>query len=566
MTNDFALREMTLVSRLEKRGRTLRFDPVATVIKGTNDTGKSSIIKSIFGAFGAEPFRAHERWRRAAVTILVRFSVGNSVFAILRQGKSFSLFDEKDQLLGSYQSVTKELAPRLAEIFRFGLLLQDHSLDSRVPPPAFLFLPFYLDQEGGWIQNWNSFAKLSQFRNWKRPVVSYHTGIRPNEWYALKSRSRVLESERAERARQLATLEALLERLSSQLERVRFDVDIGAYKQEVDGLLRHCQALKSREEQYRDRLVELETERIRLQAQREIVTAARQELASDFEYASHRLDDDVDCPTCGATYANSFAERFGIANDEDRCVGLLEQLRDDLITNEARVREHRQTVDETALEVSSVSRALAEKQGEITLRDVIQAQGKREVAGELRSQLDQLMLEVADLDRAMEGINEKVKKLENRKRANEVGGTYRSLMRRHLRELSVDSLSEDSYKNLHSVIKETGSDLPRAILGYFFSILHLVREHSTASFCPIVIDSPNQQEQDSDNHLRVLEFIRDHRPEGSQLVLGLVEDLEVDFGGRVVELTEKDFALSEGSYLGCLEVISPYEEASLKLE
>jgi hypothetical protein len=95
---------------------------------------------------------------------------------------------------------------------------------------------------------------------------------------------------------------------------------------------------------------------------------------------------------------------------------------------------------------------------------------------------------------------------------------------------------------------ETGSDTPRALLAYYFSILHLISEYSSSVFCPVVIDSPNQQDQDIDNLKKMLTFIRDKRPADSQLILGLVDDCGIDFGGDVIELTDKYSLLRKDGY------------------
>ena len=49
-------------------------------------------------------------------------------------------------------------------------------------------------------------------------------------------------------------------------------------------------------------------------------------------------------------------------------------------------------------------------------------------------------------------------------------------------------------------ISETGSALPRALLAYYFTFLKIMNIYSTSTFCPIIIDSPNQQEQDKDKN------------------------------------------------------------------
>src|SRR5690625_7590659 len=67
------------------------------------------------------------------------------------------------------------------------------------PPPAYFFLPFYVDQDSGWKKNWSSFAYLTQLkRNWKRDIAYFHTGIKPNEFYEIKSKIEMYNKENNE--------------------------------------------------------------------------------------------------------------------------------------------------------------------------------------------------------------------------------------------------------------------------------------------------------------------------------------------------------------------------------
>lgn len=50
----FALKELLLISLKEKRAKKIAFHPRVTLLKGVNSTGKSSLIKSIYGSLGGD--------------------------------------------------------------------------------------------------------------------------------------------------------------------------------------------------------------------------------------------------------------------------------------------------------------------------------------------------------------------------------------------------------------------------------------------------------------------------------------------------------------------------------
>ena len=180
--------EILLLSAKEKTARRVKFQSLVTVIKGENDCGKSCLIKSLYAAFGANPKRVHPNWNKLSVTLLVYFDIDGTYHRILKSGRQFTIFNDDGDILGSYGSVTKGLGPFFATLFNFHLELTNSSGEPEQATPAFLFLPFYFDQDASWVDNWDSFDSLRQFRTYRPAIAQFHTGIKPNEYYKAKSR------------------------------------------------------------------------------------------------------------------------------------------------------------------------------------------------------------------------------------------------------------------------------------------------------------------------------------------------------------------------------------------
>jgi hypothetical protein len=251
----FVLERLTLLSLREKRGRRFSFHPETTIVKGDNDTGKSSFLKSIYRCFGAEPARTHEKWKDARVISVLTFSLDGKTFHALQNQGRYSFFDDNREHTESFDSVTNGVAPYFAKMFGFGLRLPNRQNDLIVPPPAYLLLPFYVDQDAGWKNNWSSFAKLDQFANWKKDLAEFHAGIRPNEYYRAKGKLEVLSELLKTPTDKQATLKAILLGLEERLKSTSFDIDIEAYQQDVKELLVIAEKIKRREEKLREELV-----------------------------------------------------------------------------------------------------------------------------------------------------------------------------------------------------------------------------------------------------------------------------------------------------------------------
>lgn len=559
------LRELLLVSRKEKKARRLKFNRDVTVIKGDNDVGKSSVIKSIYGSLGALP-TVHDRWADADVKSLLTFSVDETIFHILRDGDVFTVYDNDRKPVGRHRSISTELGPYLASILDFRLTLMSRNGDPVVPPPAFLFLPYYVDQDISWHKNWAAFQRLQQFARWKKDVVEYHIGIRPNEFYAAKGKMRSCQEAMQEPRQKYAMLRDILRDLDKRIESVDFSIDLDSYQEELQELLVACEKLRKEEQKYKEQLVKAHNVKTTIETQLHIATHARNEIRKDFTFASEQLvNQDVECPICGASYDNDFADRFSIARDEDRCEELLAELSEELAAINGSIREIDARYAEKKLQSEQITTLLARKKEEVQLRDVIESEGRKQVRGILVKNSVAINEELQRLHGQIEDLKAIMKSYDDRDRRKVISEKYLKCMRAFLRELEVHALPEKSFNKVDSTIRETGSDLPRALLAYYFSILCVMNEHSSSARCPIVIDAPNQQDQDIPNLKKMLEFISQHRPQGAQVVLGLVDDCGVDFGGDVIEFKEKLSVLSSDQFDEAMAELTPMLDASVSI-
>jgi len=183
----------------------------------------------------------------------------------------------------------------------------------------------------------------------------------------------------------------------------------------------------------------------------------------------------------------------------------------------------------------------------LKLEDLIENEGRKQVQQIIHNDIETVEGQIAEVQKEINAVKAQMALYDNAERRKAITKKFREMMGKYLFELEVHNLA---HENLHvySSVSETGSDLPRALLAYYYGILHLMKENSTAAFCPIVIDSPNQQDQDIVNLKKMLSFIHERRPKDSQVVLGLVDDCGVEFDGSVIELSDKNQLLHTRDY------------------
>jgi len=556
-------RELSIISHTERRARRIEFDPKVTILKGENQTGKSSIVKSIFAAFGATSAKVHVSWSGVNALVFLVFEINGTPYKILKTGNKYALFTSDDRLIGVYTGVTSGLGPKIADLFNFKLVMLDREQKEVIPPPAYLFIPFYIDQESAWFKTWSSFKNLNQLPKWRKDVTYYHTGIKPNEYYQLLATARMLGGKRTDPLGQERLLMKFKERFGRDVLTNGVNLDPAVFERELAELIEKCKALKKTEEKYREKLFALESERMRLDAQRRIVMHAQRELDADYLLSTELpIDETICCPTCGQGYENSFANRFSIANDHQKCVTLLQDVMDASNGLEEEIQKHQKSLHETLDEIKGIEEIMSQKKGDLTLVSLLQAMSSEYISTQINENLVEVRTELSEIDAEIRSTAEQIKTYEDRNRATSIINYYKGRMGEYLSQLSVLNINEKAYRRIDCEAQETGSNLPRTSLAYYFAVMSTIKKYGSSVICPMVIDTPKQQDPDATNYQRILRFIRDNNP-SNQTIIALVDDFGIDFGGKVINMTEKYRALAEEEYDEVSEYLKSFEVAAM---
>lgn len=555
-----------LVSEKEQSARKIEFSDGANFFLGSNDCGKSFVMKSIYYSLGADP-QVHPRWRDAAVVTLVTFSVGGDSYSLLRNGRQFSLFDSNDQCLWVVEGITAGLTPKLGELFDFELRLSESRTGKQIlATPAFQYLPFYIDQDRGWTGIWNSFLGLGQFQRWKQEVKNYHSGLKPARYYVLKQKETELVKRIDVLQAELTGVLSTRERFSEDRAEAYFDIDPEDFLARLDGSIADLEAIQNKEQWVKRKLLDIRNKKRGISTQKDVADAVAREVNKDLAFLESLDSVCVECPTCGEEYENGFAERFGFVDDIEQARDISEQLSAELVAlseEEGQVEKELGGVSEA---VARMKERLAVEREGMTLHEFIRAQGEKEVdlLFMQREKTIKDMLRELEADRSE--IAKELKAITDRDRQAEVYKYFNEAMSSNLEYLQVTTLHEKDYKNISTSISETGSDLPRAVLAFTYAFLSVVKQFGNSTFMPIVIDSVNQQEQDSKNLRRMIDFIVEKRPEGAQLIVGSVDFLGREELGEVEQFVKPYSALEHGSYSELSESINYFKEQAYVLK
>jgi hypothetical protein len=530
---------LDLLSNTEKAARRIAFDPTATLVLGENDTGKSSLIKAIYATFGADPAVTHHNWKSLGVTSLVAFTIDDVPYRLLRSSNIFALFAADGTKLWSVSGVTSNLAPQLAEILGIKLRMQSREGEFVIPPPAYFFAPFYVDQDNGWQRNWNSFASMHQFERYRESLAPFHAGVRPNEYYAAQADKIEAERAKAELGKERDALTRAETRLRAGRTALGFDLKPDAFGDQIEELTRRASALRARQDEVKTRLAALHSNRAMLVEQTGIAGAALAELDADFNFLRASVDAEIACPTCGTLHHNDFANKFSLVADVESCRRFLLEARQDLDRVEQEIAVEKKSFTAFDHDILAIEAILDETKGDVRLRDILESESERLVNEAFASERRDLDLAVGERESAADAANSVMKSYADRKREKRIKDFFAEKLHRFALDLQVPTLPDAFFKSLYANPPETGSDQPRALLAYYYAFAHTVREYSSAVTGPLVIDSPVQQDQDPANARRIIQFAVDNVPDSMQLILGSVRLHDANYAGARIELSVK---------------------------
>jgi hypothetical protein len=546
---------LCLLSQHEGRAFSLNFSSDATVLQAANGFGKSAVLKSLYNALGAEPHRIDAPWRSAGVQTFLEFTVDGTPYAVLSGRGSYTVFDGSGELQLRTTSVSKDLTDYLANLLDFQLEMLNRQEEAITPPPAYMFAPFYIDQDASWRQPWASFQRF-YLPDSGRTLADYHSGLRPNAYYAAKTRLNLIQAHRKELEVERLVLEQTLRRMQELVSDVVLSFNLDDFQEESDQLLDESRKLHLDQAQYRQRLANISEERRLWREQHDLVTATLAEMDEAFAAALTRPSD-VACPTCGHHYNNKIADQFEIVQDKDGLYNALIISQDKLHELEAKAQAERGAVSQLEERISRINYVLGVRKSDISFNDVVVAQGRNEAGKIIRGRIAEIDEIISRKRREEDAEAETMRSTTSRERSQEIKSYFKERLFEFAENLSV-RVDTSRAPSMVSMPFGRGSEGPRGIIAYYYAFLHTARRYSSSAFCPIVIDAPNQQGQDDME--RVMRFIIDKRPPDSQVIVA-TEDL---FGLTEADATilhvgkRQNQLLDEDRYQEVSDIVRPY--------
>jgi phage host-nuclease inhibitor protein Gam len=546
MNRRVTYKTLWLVSARDESARKQLFSQ-KTLLLGPNGTGKSRVVKNLYWVFGCKTRKRDAgTWDPDTVAAL-EFTYRDNDYTVIRDGKRLGMFGADDQLLFSAENMSA-WSRMLGVFFRFELRLKrPQTATFSQAGPEYMFMPFYMDQDGSWGAGWETFEQLTQFSDWKGTTFESFIGMRPNAYFQAKYLSTEIGERVADRRKELEAQRSAFKRVQDVLPKNLPSLNLAAFRSELAELGRKATKLQQEQVRIRGQLVGLVNTREKVLSELNVALSAHNELKGDFAYLTDRTGEAIESPTCGTVHENSFHARIILSSDAESLSGLIMELRtqaDDISGKEANIRGSLRAVERSIAELDKLQQ---ERRAKLKLEDVLASQSKRtldtafqRVSGDLSSAVKKLETEKAKADA-------EVKKFEDPERLADVRRYFSSQVSSlsNLVDVPLDEQIGDPKPGARA--QSGGSSAPRSMLAVHLAMLATNAEWGDSPLFPFVVDTPQQSGQDDPNLTKMVEVLGKAAGVHHQVILA-AERLPVsaqlgDF--NAVELVQKRAILSK---------------------
>lgn len=533
-------KELYIFAPSEKKAKKVEFTDGINVITSSQedgtDRGKSVIMRSLYHAMGAEGC-FEKNWASKDKVYVLNIAIEGVGYYIYRSAELFKFFNEDKQVLFTSVS-SRELSENLRRYTNFAVQLPNRSEKLEVTPPAYNYLPFYLDQDHYDGNNYSSFNKLGQYTNFRENVLFYHLGAYNEEYFELLHSRDEIRERKAENESQLEIFKAMLDGLdrklagasvSSSYESLKKDVAM--YQREYSEVLDKLSRSKKKLIDLRNHLYEAE------QMLKEIET-----VSGESEKKIRKLRGHI-CPECGKELTDTIHLRSKHYNLIEDAILIKNDLQTSLLEYHRQIEKEETVYRELLEQMSTYEEKL--KINNEQADDVLRQKGLSELRDEVVSEQVDVLDELEADATALKAIGIKIKAYGEKKK--KIEEQYYEYMMMARTRFGLNELSPDSFKKLTNSVNASGSNKNIATIVWYIVILELRKLfNEDAIEFPVVFDSLNNVETDNEKKYGLVQYVAD-KCGSSQLILSLLgfdeKDIKTDSSINIITLTNEKYKL-----------------------
>lgn len=558
---NLTLQRLVIISSSEKKARIIEFDPNFTVFtscldsgESLNRTGKSLALKSIYHSLGGNLSTYPINWKDLKISTIANFKIDKQKFMLFRENDKYLLTNEDNGQQTFYDG--DELTEFYKEHCNYNISLQIHNADKvYLLPPSGLFLPYFMDQDAGWNSNWKSFNDLAKYKDAVKELLYFHTGVHSSEYYSILEKRLAYINEKSDKTKEKDILTKIFEKQIEKYANILdVEVDIKAFQKELDIFLEEINKNIDQRNKIKNELININREIIQLQ--KHIINARNvlNDLSKDIEYLNKQNETVITCPICGTEHENSLDIKYGIYRDKEDCETIISESIKELTTLGKKKNKIISIIPKLNHDIDILQSLLSRKQGNISLENAIEVLGIKNITESLKGDIKVVSDRLVFIEIELTTIKASLTKLT--KNAKNIHENFSKKLNSNFINLEVVDEDYLNSKKIPYKVKSTGSDSPRGILALLFSYYDIIQKNPYATVCPIVIDSPFQQEQGSQKTHIIMNVIQEKQPANSQIIVATTERWLKDENIKVYNFIDEKKILLSSDYERIQETLS----------
>ena len=516
------INSITMVDLTNKEAKRISFSAGKNMLTSErNHLGKSVIMKSLYYTLGAEVYYPSPIKKLNLLTY-IDFTYKEHLYRVARLRNSFVLYCD-GLFVDSYSSVG-DFEEKLSSIFDLEINLVGKDQNGTIVrcPPAFYYMPYYIDQENGWSANSFSFDRMTQFDLTQRKnSFFFHLGVFDNDYVNVSKRLKSNERQIDVLVKENKKYFTVIETLNDGMDSTQMAFDISSLEHAISIRENEIKQVLDEIAKIRKQLVETEDQFVQLTHDKEILSKYIKKKSPIVEKSDTEL---MECPRCGMVFERTMTQKL-------EKLYLLESLHDDYVSiseNETKLERKiiklRDKFDRQQDLLENYEKSLADN------REIYNTYLKSKATKQLLKDYRGQILANNEKIEKLRKDNAELKKLlgEYLTQKNKANESYMLKFSKLLVGLDIpkDQIEENSEPG--SSIIASGAYGPRCKIAQMLAFVETQKTLTSEIITfPIVIDSPNALEQDKEHLDSVIRTILTWDKTDNQIIVASIQGRDI---------------------------------------
>ncbi|HFI0086430.1 TPA: endonuclease [Streptococcus suis] len=474
----------------ERANKFVFSDSANLIVSSTNGEGKSSLVKSIYYALGANLKSFPKHWEADDYIFQLEVCIDGKRVLIKRHNKVISILENDEvKIFENFKDYTTWFQNQLGMNLE---LVSKNSNSSNLASIEAIFSPMYIDQDKSWDGKLfkDSFEGLGRYNsnNFPKNIFDYYLGIADSDIINK-------EAEKNDFLHKLEMVNVKISQVKSVYETYRSNMNVTEsipknfieYKKELDFYIKETNQFSK---EISEKTEELSKEKVKLDILRQELDELKK-LASKTKKRFSEIKHE--CVYCHSVLTREQSLTRLELEDNDLAISIrIDIISQKIMKSEGLVKERSESIEKLQEEFKQYNKRVSELKQLSNIEEYI----NQNVLLELKKLEIQENDEKTKLDSLIIDITNEIRNLKKElsQRAKKIESEYEVLKNEISRLIGSSGIADRKFRNFNK-LQGSGTNLNKDLLTVFLTYMNLIDRKSAISL-PFAIDSFVKNETD----------------------------------------------------------------------